>query len=120
MDDFIAGEKRPLASGVEHSERSAAGRPVTTPSVAHLRRHLENGAGELSSSPVKPSSSSSYNDSLDRRVNDLRQLIATQVELVKENKLKGHNAEQSQKLLITLNELMANYQILRQRNERRG
>ena len=120
MDDFIPGEKRPLASGVEQSERSAAGRFVTTPSVAHLRRHLENGAGELSSSPVKPSSSSSYNDSLDRHMNDLSQLIATQVELVEENKLKGHNVEPSQKLLITLNELMANYQILRQRNERRG
>ena len=53
-------------------------------------------------------------------MNDLSQLIATQVELVEENKLKGHNVEQSQKLLITLNELMANYQILRQRNERRG
>jgi len=30
MDDFIPGEKRPLASGVEQSERSAVGRPVTT------------------------------------------------------------------------------------------
>jgi hypothetical protein len=53
-------------------------------------------------------------------MNDLSQLIATQVELVEENKLKGHKVEPSQKLLITLNELMANYQILRQRNERRG
>jgi hypothetical protein len=120
MDDFIPGEQRPLANGVEQSERSAAGRPVTTPSVAHLRRHLENGAGELTSSRAKPSSSSSYNDSLDRHMNDLGQLIATQVELVEENKLKGHKVEPSQKLLITLNELMANYQILRQRNERRG
>jgi hypothetical protein len=88
--------------------------------VSHLRRHLENGAGELTSSRAKPSSSSSYNDSLDRHMNDLSQLIATQVELVEENKLKGHKVEPSQKLLITLNELMANYQILRQRNERRG
>ena len=116
MDDFIPGEKRPLASSVEHSERSAAGRPVTTPSVAHL--HRENGAGELSSSPVKPSSSSSYSDSLDRHMNDLSQLIATQVELVEKNKLKGYNVERSQNLLSMLNDLMANYQILRQRNER--
>ena len=118
MDDFIPGENRPLESGVEQSKRSAAGRFVTTPTVAHL--HRENGAGELSSSPVKPSSSSSYNDSLDRHMNELSNLIATQVDLIEKNKLKGHNVERSQNLLITMNELMANYQILRQRNERRG
>ena len=45
----------------------------------------------------------------------IRELIATQVELIEKNKLKGHNVERSQSLLITLNELLANYRILRQR-----
>jgi hypothetical protein len=118
MDDFIPGENRPLESGVEQLKRSAAGRFVTTPNVAHLRRHLENGAGEFTRSPVKPSSSSSHNDSLDRHMNELSKLIATQVELVEKNKLKGYNVERSQNLLIMLNDLMANYQILRRRSEK--
>jgi hypothetical protein len=116
MDDFIPGENRPLESGVEQSKRSAAGRFVTTPTVAHL--HRENGAGELSCSPVMPSNSSSYSDSLDRHMNELSKLIATQVELVEKNKLKDYKVERSQNLLIMLNDLMANYQILRQRNKR--
>jgi hypothetical protein len=117
MDDFISGENRPLPSGVEQSERSAVGRVVTALNVAHISRDLENGAGELTRSSVKPSS---YGDSLDRHMNELSKLIATQVELVEENKSKGHNVERSQNLLIMLNELMANYQILRQRNGRCG
>jgi hypothetical protein len=115
MDDFIPGENRPLESGVEQLKRSAEGRFVTAPNVAHLRRHLENGAGEFTRSPVEPSNSSSYNDSLDCHMNELSKLIATQVELVEKNKLKGHNVERSQSLLNMLNNLMANYQMLRQR-----
>jgi hypothetical protein len=44
--------------------------------------------------------------------------VRREVELVEKNKLKDHNVERSQNLLIMLNDLMANYQILRQRNER--
>ena len=92
MDDFISGENRPLESGVEQSKGSAVNRFVATPIVA-----------------------SSYNDNLDRHMMAIRELIATQVELIEKNKLKGRNVERSQSLLITLNELLANYRILRQR-----
>ena len=50
-------------------------------------------------------------DTIDHHMAALRQLIYRQVELVE----KGHNAELALKLLATLNDLMANYQTLRQR-----
>ena len=105
MDDFnpsnITHFHRPLENGVEQLKRSAVD------------------PADLSRSAARPSSSSSSNDSLDRHMIELRQLIATQVELVEKNKLQGRNVERSKQLLIMLNDLMANYQILRQRNERR-
>jgi hypothetical protein len=50
-------------------------------------------------------------DRIDRHMAALRQLIYRQVELVE----KGHNGERALKLLVTLNDLMANYQTLHQR-----
>jgi hypothetical protein len=50
-------------------------------------------------------------DRIDRHMAALRQLIYRQIELVE----KGQNAERALKLLETLNDLMANYQTLRQR-----
>src|SRR5215472_14109277 len=50
-------------------------------------------------------------DTIDGHMAALRQLIHRQVELVE----KGHNAERALKLLQTMNDLMANYQTLRQR-----
>jgi hypothetical protein len=50
-------------------------------------------------------------DRIDRHMGALRQLIYTQLELVE----KGHNAERALKLLVTLNDLMANYLTLRRR-----
>ena len=50
-------------------------------------------------------------DRIDRHMAALRQSIYKQLELVE----KGHNAKQALKLLETMNDLMANYQTLRQR-----
>jgi len=49
-------------------------------------------------------------DAVDHHMVALRQLIYRQVELVE----KGHNAEHALRLLETMNDLMANYQTLRQ------
>jgi hypothetical protein len=54
-------------------------------------------------------------DRIDRHMAALRQLIYRQLELVE----KGRNPERALKLLVTLNDLMANYQTLRQRNKPR-
>jgi hypothetical protein len=54
-------------------------------------------------------------DRLDRHMAALRKLIYRQLELVETDKSKSHNAGQALKLLATLNDLMANYQTLRQR-----
>ena len=56
-------------------------------------------------------------DRIDRHMAALRQLIYRQVELVEKDKSKGHNAERALKLLETMNDLMANYQILHQSKE---
>jgi hypothetical protein len=45
----------------------------------------------------------------------LRQLIYRQLELAEKEKSKVRNAERALKLLATMNDLMANYQTLRQR-----
>jgi hypothetical protein len=54
-------------------------------------------------------------DRIDRHMAALRQLIYRQLELAEKDKLKGHNAERALKLLATMNDLMTNYQALRQR-----
>ena len=54
-------------------------------------------------------------DRIDRHMAALRKLIYRQVELIEKDKLKGHNAARTLKLLATMNDLMANYQTLRRR-----
>ncbi len=54
-------------------------------------------------------------DRIDRHMAALRQLIYRQLELAEKEKSKGRNAERALKLLATMNDLMANYQTLRQR-----
>jgi hypothetical protein len=54
-------------------------------------------------------------DRIDRHMAALRQLIYKQLELVETDKSKGHSPEQALKLLVTMNDLMANYQTLRRR-----
>jgi hypothetical protein len=54
-------------------------------------------------------------DRIDRHMAALRQLIYKQLELVETDKLKGHSPEHALKLLVTMNDLMANYQTLRRR-----
>jgi hypothetical protein len=54
-------------------------------------------------------------DRIDRHMAALRKLIYRQVELVEKDKLKGHNAARTLKLLATMNDLMENYQTLRRR-----
>jgi len=54
-------------------------------------------------------------DRIDRHMAALRQLIYRQLELVETDKSKGHNPEQALKLLVTLNDIMTNYQTLRRR-----
>jgi hypothetical protein len=50
---------------------------------------------------------------IDRHMAAVRQLIYRQLELVE--KSKGHSAERALKLLVTMNDLMANYQTLRRK-----
>jgi hypothetical protein len=54
-------------------------------------------------------------DRIDRHMAALRQLIYKQLQLVEIDKSKGRNPEQALKLLVTLNDLMTNYQTLRRR-----
>jgi hypothetical protein len=54
-------------------------------------------------------------DRIDCHMAALRKLIYRQVELVEKDKLKGHNAARTLKLLATMNDLMANYQTLLRR-----
>ena len=96
MDNFIPSEnlKRfdPLESGVDELTRST---------LLKLLLHEAE----------KSCATRQQLDRIDRHMAALRQLIYRQVELVE----KGHNAERVQNLLATLNDLMANYQTLRQR-----
>jgi reverse gyrase len=54
-------------------------------------------------------------DRIDRHISQLRQLICRQSELVEKERLTGRDAERFENLLLTLNDLMATYQIHRQR-----
>jgi hypothetical protein len=83
---------------------------------------LETGVDELTRSTLlklllheaeKSSPTRQELDRIDCHMAALRQLIYRQLELVE--KSKGHNAERALKLLATMNDLMANYQILRRR-----
>ena len=118
MDDFIPSED---LSGVEQLTRSAV---IATQNVARLRSELENEPDEFTRSRLlklllleaeKSRLTCQRLDGIDCRMAELRQLTYRQVELVEKGNLKGQIVERAVKLLALLNDLMANYQMLRRR-----
>jgi len=118
MDDFIPSEN---LSGVEQLKRSAI---AATQNVARLRRELENEPDEFTRSRLlklllyEAEKSRLTRQQLDRKdchIVELKELTYRQVELVEKGNLKGQIVERAAKLLALLNDLMANYQILRRR-----
>ena len=118
MDDFIPSEN---LSGVEQLKRSAI---AATQNVARLRRELENEPDEFTRSRLlklllyEAEKSRLTRQQLDRigcHMVELKELTYRQVELVEKGNLKGQIVERAAKLLALLNDLMANYQILRRR-----
>jgi hypothetical protein len=114
MDDFILSEN---LSGVEQLKRSAV---TAAQNVARLRSQLENEPDEFTRSRLlklllheaeKSRLTQQQLDRIDGHMAELKELTYRQVELVE----KGHNPEQALKLLVTLNDLLANYQTLRRR-----
>jgi hypothetical protein len=94
---------------------------VPSEDLKRLQRPLEGGIDELTRSTLlklllheaeKSSPTHQQLDRIDRHMSALRQLIYKQLELVEKEKLKP---ERVQNLLATMNDLMANYQTLRQR-----
>ena len=118
MDDFIPSEN---LSGVEQLKRSAI---IATQNVARLRRQLENEPDEFTRSRLlklllyeaeKSRLTRQQLDRIDGHMAELKELTYKQVELVEKGNLKGQITERAVKLLALLNDLMANYQILRRR-----
>jgi hypothetical protein len=118
MDDFIPSEN---LSGVEQLKRSAV---IATQNVARLRRQLENEPDEFTRSRLlklllyeaeKSRLTRQQLDRIDGHMAELKELTYKQVELVEKGNLKGQITERAVKLLALLNDLMANYQILRRR-----
>ena len=118
MDDFIPSED---LSGVEQLTRSAV---IATQNVARLRRQLENEPDEFTRSRLlklllleaeKSRLTRQRLDRIDSHMAELRELTYRQVELVEKGNLKGRMVERAAKLLALLNDLMANYQMLRRR-----
>ena len=108
-------------SGVEQLTRSAV---IATQNVATLRRQLENEPDEFARSRLlkllllEAEKSRVTHQQLDRincHMAELRELTYRQVELVEKGKSKGRVIERAAKLLALLNDLMANYQMLRRR-----
>jgi hypothetical protein len=121
MDDFIPSEN---LSGVEQLKRSAVDHFNATQNVARLRRQLENEPDEFTRSRLlklllheaeKSRLTRQQLDRIDRHIAELRELTYRQVELVEKGKLKGQIVDRALKLLVLLNDLMANYQTLRRR-----
>jgi hypothetical protein len=118
MDDFTPSEN---LSGVEQLKRSAI---TATQNVARLRRELENEPDEFTRSRLlklllyeaeKSRLTRQQLDRIDGHMAELKELTYKQVELVEKGNLKGQITERAVKLLALLNDLMANYQILRRR-----
>ena len=118
MDDFIPSED---LSGVEQLKRSAV---IATQNVARLRRQLENEPDEFTRSRLlklllyeaeKSCVTHKQLDRIDCHMAELRELTYKQVALVENGRSKGQFVERAAKLLGLLNDLMANYQTLRQR-----
>jgi hypothetical protein len=123
MDDFIPSEN---LSGVEQLKRSAV---MATQNVARLRHELENEPDEFTRSRLlklllyeaeKSRLTHQQLDRIDHHMAELRELTYRQVELVEKGNLKGQIVERAVKLLALLNDLMANYQTLRQRRSPAG
>ena len=118
MDDFIPSAD---LSGVEQLTRSAV---IATQNVARLRRQLENEPDEFTRSRLlklllleaeKCPLTCQRLDRIDGHMAELRELTYRQVELVEKGNLKGQIVERAVKLLALLNDLMANYQMVRRR-----
>ena len=118
MDDFIPSED---LSGVEQLTRSAV---IATKNVARLRRQLENEPDEFTRSRLlklllleaeKSRLTHQQLDKIDYHMAELRALTYRQVELVEKCNLKGQIVDRAVKLLALLNDLMANYKMLRRR-----
>ena len=118
MDNFSPSEK---LSGVEQLQRSTV---IATQNVARLRRQLENEPDEFTRSRLlklllleadKSRLTCQRLDRIDCHMAELRELTYRQVELVEKGNLKGQIVERAVKLLALLNDLMANYQMLRRR-----
>ena len=118
MDDFIPSEN---LSGVEQLKRSAV---TAAQNVARLRSQLENEPDEFTRSRLlklllheaeKSRLTQQQLDRIDGHMAELRELTYRQVELVEKGKLKGQLVERAANLLVLLNDLMANYQMLRRK-----
>ena len=118
MDSFIPSEH---LSGVEQLQRSTV---IATQNVARLRSELENEPDEFTRSRLlklllleaeKSRLTCQRLDRIDGHMAELRELTYRQVELVEKGNLKGQIVERAVKLLALLNDLMANYQMLRRR-----
>ena len=118
MDDFIPSEN---LSGVEQLKRSAA---IATQNVARLRSEVENERDEFTRSRLlklllheteKSRLTRQQLDKIECHMAELRKLTYRQVELVEKGNLKGQIVERAVKLLALLNDLMANYQMVRRR-----
>ena len=113
MDDFIPSEN---LSGVEQLKRSTV---IAAQNVALLRRQLENSRSRLLKLLLLEAEKSRLThqklDRIDCHMAQLRELTYRQVELVEKGNLKGQTVERAVKLLALLNDLMANYQMLRRR-----
>jgi len=121
VDDFIPSEN---LSGVEQLKRAAIDHLIATQNVARLRRELENEPDEFTRSRLlklllyeaeKSRLTRQQLDRIDCHMVELKELTYRQVELVEKGNLKGQIVERAAKLLALLNDLMANYQILRRR-----
>ena len=118
MDDFIPSEN---LSGVEQLKRAAIDHLIATQNVARLRRELENEPDEFTRSRLlklllyEAEKSRLTRQQLDRIDCHMVELKELKVELVEKGNLKGQIVERAAKLLALLNDLMANYQILRRR-----
>ena len=118
MDDFIPSVD---LSGVEQLTRSAV---IATQNVARLHRQLENEPDEFTRSRLlkmllleaeRSRLTRQQLDKIDGHMAELREQTYRQVELVEKGNLKGQIVERAVKLLALLNDLMANYQMLRRR-----
>jgi hypothetical protein len=118
MDNFIPIEN---LGGVEQLKRSAV---IATQNVARLRGQLENEPDEFTRSRLlklllleaeKSRLTRQQLDRIDCHMAELRALTYRQVELVEKSSSKGQIVERAVKLLALLNDLVANYQMLRRR-----